>query len=49
MNSRGLIAATLCIAMCFLAAASSVAVVLQDTEGRRIGEVARHALSEKPR
>lgn len=30
-------------------AASSVALVLQDREGRLIGEVARHALSEKPR
>lgn len=30
-------------------AASSVAVVLQDVEGRSIGEVDRHALSEKPR
>ncbi len=30
-------------------AARSVAVVLQDAEGRRIGEVARDDLPEKPR
>jgi len=33
----------------FPATASSMALVLQDAEGRSIGEVARHALSEKPR